>query len=156
MTTMHYFADKGPSSQSYGFSSSYAWMWELDRKGGWVPKNWSFWTVVLEKALENPLDSNEIKLVNSKGNQPWIFIGMSDAEAEAPIFWSSDVKSWLTGKVWERHDAGKDWRQRRRVQQKMRRLYSITNSTYMNLSKLWEIAEDRGAWHSIDHEISKS
>ena len=104
----HYFADKVLSSQSYGFSSSHVWMWELDYKEGWAPKNWSFWTVVLEKTLENPLNSKETKSVNPKGNQSWIFIGRTDAEAEAPILWLPDGKNWLTGKD---PDAGKDRRQ---------------------------------------------
>ena len=104
----HHFADKGPYSQSYGFSSSHIWMWELDNKESWVPKNWCFWTVVLKKTLESPLDSKEIKLVNPKGNQPWIFIGRTDAEAETPILWPPHAKNWLTGKD---PDAGKDWRQ---------------------------------------------
>ena len=81
----HYFAANGPPSQSYGFSSSHVWMWELDYKESWAPKNWCFWTVVLEKTLETPLDNNEIKPVNPKGNQSWILIGRTDAEAEAPI-----------------------------------------------------------------------
>ena len=104
----HYFANKGPSSQSYGFSSSQVWMWELDRKESWMPKNWCFRTVVLEKTLESPLDCKEIQPVNPKGNQSWIFIERTDAEAEAPIFWPPDVKSWLIGKD---PDGGKDWRQ---------------------------------------------
>ena len=104
----HYFANKGPSSQGYGFSSDHIWMWELDHKGGWTPKNWWFWIVVLEKTLESPLDSKEIKPVNLKGNQPWIVTARTDAEAEAPILWPPDVKSWFTGKDL---DAGKDWRQ---------------------------------------------
>ena len=104
----YYFADKGPSSQSYGFSSSHVWIWELDDKESWVPKNWCFCTAVLEKTLESPLNSKEIKLVNPKGNQSWIFIGRTDAEAETPILWLPDVKNWLTGKD---PDAGKDWRQ---------------------------------------------
>ena len=99
---------KGPSSQGYGFSSGHAWMWELDHKEGWAPKNWCFWTVVLEKTLEGPLNCKEIQPVNPKGNQPWIFIGRTDAEAEAPILWPPDAKSWLTGKD---PDAGKDRRQ---------------------------------------------
>ena len=102
----HHFADKGPSSQSYGFSSSYVWMWELDHKVGWVLKNWYFWIVVLEKTLESLLDSKEIKPVYPKGNKPWIFIGRPDAEAETPILWPPDVKSWLTGRD---SDVGKDW-----------------------------------------------
>ena len=104
----HYFADKWPSSQSYGFSSSYIWMWELDYKESWVPKNWCFWTVVLEKTLESPLDCKEIQRVSHKGDQSWIFIGRTDAEAEAPILWPPDVKNWL---IWKDPDAGKDWRQ---------------------------------------------
>ena len=94
----HHFAGKGPSSQSYDYSSSHVWSWELDHKEGWVPKSWCFWTVVLEKTFDTPLDSKEIKQVNLKGNQSWIFIGKTDAEAEAPILWLSDVKSWLIGK----------------------------------------------------------
>ena len=103
----HYFTNKGPSSQSYGFSSSHVWMWELDYKESWVLKNWCFWTVVLEKTHESPLDCKEIKLVHPKGNQPWIFIGRTDAEAETPILWPPDVKNWLIGKD---PVAGKDWR----------------------------------------------
>ena len=102
----HYFANKDPSSQSYGFSSSHVWMWELDHKKGWISKNWCFWTVLLEKTLEGPLDSKEIKPVNPKGNQSWIVIGRSDTEAL--ILWSPDAKNWLIGKD---PDAGKDWRQ---------------------------------------------
>ena len=97
MKQRHYFADKGPSSQGYGFSSSQVWMWELDYKESWVLKNWCFWTVVLEKILESPLDCKEIQSIHHKGNQCWIFIGRTDAEAETPILWSPDVKNWLTG-----------------------------------------------------------
>ena len=103
----HYFGNKGPSSQSYGFPSSHVWMWELDYKESWVPKNWCFCTVVLEKTLESPLDCKEIRPVNPKGNQSWRFIGRTDAEAEAPILWPPDVKNRLIGKDL---DAGKDWR----------------------------------------------
>ena len=101
----HYFVNKGPSSQGYGFSSSHVWMWELDCKESWAPKNWCFWTVVLEKTLANPC--KEIQPVHPKGNQSWIFIGRIDAEAETPIFWPPDAKNWLIGKDL---DAGKDWR----------------------------------------------
>ena len=104
----HYYADKGPYSQSYGFSSSHAGLWELDHKEGWVPKNWCFWTVVLEKTLESPLDCKEIQPVHPKGDRSWVFIGRTDAEAETPILWPSDLRNWLTGKD---PDAGKDWRQ---------------------------------------------
>ena len=99
-----HFANKGPHSQSYGFSSSHVWMWELDHKEGRVPKNWCFWTVVLEKALEPPLVCKEIKPVNPEGNQPWIFFGRTDAKVEALIIWPPDAKSWLIGKG---PDAGK-------------------------------------------------
>ena len=101
-------AIKGPSSQSYGFSSSHVWMWELKHKESWGLKNWWFWTVVLEKTLESPLDCKEIQPVHPKGNQSWIFIGRTDTEAEAPILWPPDVKNWLIGKD---PNAGKDWRQ---------------------------------------------
>ena len=102
----YYFADKGLSNQSYGFPSSRVWMWELDYKESWAPKNWCFWTLVLEKTCESPLSCKEIRVVNPKGNQSWIFIGRTDAEA--PILWPPDEKNWLTGKD---PDAGKDWRQ---------------------------------------------
>ena len=105
----HYFANKGPSSQSYGFSSSHVWLWELDYKESWVPKNWCFWTVVLEKTLESPLDCKGIQPVHPKGSQSWMFIGRTDAEAEAPILQPPDAKNWLIGKG---PDAGKDWRQK--------------------------------------------
>ena len=104
----HYFANKGPSSQSYGFSSSHAWMWDLNYKESWAPKNWCFWTVVLEKTLDSPLDCKEIQPVHPKGDQSWIFIGRTDAETEAPIVSPPDAKSWVIGKY---PDAGKGWRQ---------------------------------------------
>ena len=106
-TQRHYFVNKGPSSQSYSFSSSHVWMWELDYKGSWVLENRCFWTVVLEKTLESHLDYKEIQLVSPKGNQSWIFIGRTDVEAEASILWPPDVKNWL---IWKDPDAGKDWR----------------------------------------------
>ena len=106
----HYFADKGLSSQGYGFSSGHVWMWELDCEEGWVPKNCCLWTVVLEKTLESLLDCKEIKPVNPKWKQPWIFIGRT--YVEAPVLWPPNVKSWLIGK---KPDAGKDWRQEKRV-----------------------------------------
>ena len=99
-------ADKGPSSQSYGFSSSHVWMGELDHKESWAPKNWCFWTVVLEKTLESPLDCKEIQPVHPKGDQSWVFIGRTDVEAETPILWPPDAKNWL---IWKDPDAGKDW-----------------------------------------------
>ena len=104
----HYFVKKGLSSQGYGVSSSHVWMWELDYKESWVPKNWCFWTVVMEKTLESPLDCKEIQSVHPEGNQSWISIGMTDAEAEIPILYPPDAKSRLTRKD---PNAGKDWGQ---------------------------------------------
>ena len=127
-------------SQSYGFSSSHLWMWELDHKKGLALKNW--------ETLERPLDF-KIKPVNPKGNQPWLFIGRTDAEAEAPILWSPDAKNWLTGKD---PDAGKDWRQQEKGQQRVGWLNSISDSMDMNLSKLWEIVKDREAMQSRDSQ----
>ena len=121
----YHFADKGSSSQSYGFSSSHAWMWELDHKEGRALKNWCFWTVVLEKTLESPSDCKEIQLVHPKGDQSWVFIGRTDVEAEAPILWPSDAKSQLIGKD---SDAGKDWRQKeKRATEEMVRQHHQVN-----------------------------
>ena len=104
----HYFVNKGPSSQGYGFSSSHVWMWELDYKESWAPKNWCFWAVVLEKTLESPLDCKEIHPVHPKGDQSWVFTYRTDVEAETPILWPPDVKSWL---IWKDPDTEKDWGQ---------------------------------------------
>ena len=104
----HHFADKGPYSQSYGFSSSHVQMWELDHREGWAPKNWCLRIVLLEKTLESPLDCKEIKPVSPEGSQPWIFIGRTDADSEAPVLWPPDAKNWL---IWKDPDAGKNWRQ---------------------------------------------
>ena len=101
-------ANKVLSSQNFGFSSSHVWMWELDYKESWAPKNWCFWTVVLEETLESPLDCKEIQSVHPKGNQSWIFIGRTNAEAEISILWPPDAKNWL---VWKDPDTGKDWGQ---------------------------------------------
>ena len=103
----HYFGNKGPSSQSYVFSSSHIWIWELNYQESWAQKNWCFWTVVLEKTLESPLDCKEMKLVNPKGNQSWIFTERTEAEVETPVLWPPDAKNWLTRKD---PDAGKNWR----------------------------------------------
>ena len=127
-------------------------MWELDYKESWVPKNWCFWTVVLEKTLESPLDCKEIQPVHPKGNQSWIFIGRTDAEAETPIFghliWRTDwfEKTLMLGKT----------EGRRRGQQRMRRLNSITDSMDRSLSKLQKIVKDWEAWHAAVHGVTKS
>ena len=104
----HYFADKGLPSQSYGFPSRHVWMWELDYKESWPLKNWCFWTAVLEKTFESPLDSKKIKPVNPKGIQSWIFFGRTDAEDETLILWPPDAKNWL---IWKDPDVEKDWNQ---------------------------------------------
>ena len=103
----HYFAEKGPHNQSYGFSNSHVWMWELDCKESWTLKNWCFWSEVLEKTLESPLDSKEIKPVHSKGNKSWILTGRTDGETETLILWLPNAKKWL---IWKDPDAGKYWR----------------------------------------------
>ena len=130
------------SSQSYGFSSSHVWMWELDYKESWVPKNWCFWTVVLEKTLESPLDSKETQPVSPKGNQSWIFIERTDAEAETPVLWPPDAKNQLLGKY---PDPGKDWRQEEKGTTEDEMVYGITDSMDMSLSKLLELKMDREA-----------
>ena len=148
-----YFADKGLYGQSHGFSSSHVWMWELDHKEGWASKNWQLWTVVLEKILESPLDSKEIKPVHPKGNQSWIFIGRTDAEAETPIVWPPDAKKWLIRKY---PDVWKDWRQENKGMTRTRWLDDITNSIDSSLSNVQKSVKDRGAWCAAVHWVIKS
>ena len=150
----HYFANRDPSSQSYGFSSSHVWMWELDHKESWVLNNWCFWTVVLEETLQSLLDFMEIQPVNPKGNQSWIFIGRTDGEAETPTLWPPGVKNRLIGKDLI---LGKIEGKRRRVWQRMWWLDGITDVTvYSRLSRLRELVMDREAWCAAVHGDSKS
>ena len=125
-------------------------MWEVDHKEGWVLKKWCFQTAVLEKTLESPLGNKEIQAVNSKGNQSWIFIGRTEAEAETPILWLPDAKSWPIGKDSDAEGG------RRKGWQRMRWLNGITNSLDMSVSQLWEMVKDRETWHAAVHGITKS
>ena len=139
--------------KAVGFSSTHVWMWELDHKEGWVLKNWCFWTVVLEKTLESPSDNKEIKPVDPKGNQSWIFIGRTNAEVESPIIWPTDAKSQLIRKD---TDAGKDQRQKENWTTEDETVGWHHWFNDMSLSKLREMIKNREAWHASVHGVAKT
>ena len=149
----HYFANKGPSSQGYGFSSGHVWMWELDCEESWAPKNWCFWTVVLEKTLGSPLDCKEIHPVHSEGDQPWVFFGRNDAEAEASVLWPPHAKSWLIGKD---SDAGRDWghEEKGTTEDEMAGWHHRLDGCEFGWTP--ELVMDREAWRAVIHGVTKS
>ena len=147
----HYFANKGSSNKSYGFSSSHVWMWELDYKESWVLKNWCFWTVVLEKTLENSLDS-KILPVYPKGNPSWIVIGWTDAEDETPICWPLDAKNWLNGDL----DAGKYWRREEKGTTEDQTVGWHHQLNGYEFEKILWVGDGQEAWHATVHGVVKS
>ena len=153
LKSRHYFANNSLSSQGYGFSNGHVWMWVLDYKEGWAPKNWCFWTVVLEKTLESPLDCKEIQAVHPKGDQSWVFIGRTDVEAETPILWPPDMKSWL---IWKDPDAGKDWGQEEKGMTEDEMVGWHHWPMHMGLGGLRESVMDRKALHAAVHGVAES
>ena len=147
----HYFADKDPPTQSYGFSNSHVWMWDLDRKKSWAPKNWCFWTAVLEKTLERSLDCKEIPPVLPKGNQSWIFIGRTDVEIETLLLWPPDLKNWLIGKD---PDAGKDWRQEEKGTTEDEMVWWHYQFNGHEFEQAPGVG-DREAWYAAVHRVAK-
>ena len=146
----HYFANKGLSGQGYGLSSGHVWMWELDYKESWVPKNWCFWTVVLEKSLQSPLDCKEIQPVHPKGDQSWVFTGRADVEAETP----NTLATWCKGLTHLKRSWCWEIR-RRKKRQRMRRLDGITDSMDMGFGRLRQLVIDREAWRAAVHGVAK-
>ena len=152
-----YFANKCPSSQSSGFCSSHVWMWELNYKESWALKNWCFWTKVVEKTLEGPLDCKEDEPLHPKGNQSWIFIGRTDAEAETPIIWPSDVKSSLMMSSLIRDpDAGKDWRQREKGMTKDEMVGWHHQLDGHEVEQASGVGNGQGVWHAAVHGVTNS
>ena len=149
----HCSVNKDPSSQGYGFSSGHVWMWELDYKKSWAQKNWCFWTVVLEKTFESPLDYKELQPVHPERNQSLIFIGRADVEAETPILWPPDAKSWL---IWKDPDPGKDWGQEEKgtTEDEMFGWHHWLNGH--GFGGLRELVMDRETWHAVVHGVVKS
>ena len=147
------FTSKGPSSQGYGFSNTHIWMWELDYEGSWVPKNWCFWTVVLEKTVETPSDCKEIQPVHPKGDQSCVFIERTDVEAETPILWPPDAKSWLIGKD---SDAGRDWGQEEKgtTEDEMAGWHHRLDGREFEWTP--GLVMDREAWRAVIHGVAKS
>ena len=135
------------------FSSGHVWMWELDYKESWAPKNWCFWNLVLEKTLENSLDFKEFQPVHPKGDQSWVFIGRTDVEAETPILWPPDAKRWL---IWKDHDSGKDWRQEEKGMTEDQMIGWHHQLNQLGLCELWELVMDWEAWRAAVHGITKN